>query len=83
MCHTDLSLHGSKDIVGFDLPPSNYRCRDLGAIQDWAEAHGWPEMRHYMADVLRYDPVAVEHKLIAEERDAEKNGKKMRWDGTH
>jgi hypothetical protein len=84
MCHTDLSLHGTKDLVGFDLPPQNYQCRDLGAIQNWVEAHGWPEFRNYMADVLKFDAVAMEKKVVAEEREFErKTGTKLRWDGAN
>lgn len=82
MCNSDLSLHASSNYVDFGMQaPNGKQCRDLNAIQDWAERNAYSGFGGFLGGSLNYDPVKVE-KEVHRQRVAmeQKMGEKIPWD---
>lgn len=47
MCHPDLSLQGTSDYVVYENKWENRKCKDMDAIQQWAQVHAWQGYKQY------------------------------------
>ena len=41
MCHADITLGGTDDVLHYSLN-KGHRCRDYDAVVRWTEDHKWP-----------------------------------------
>jgi len=53
MCHPDLMLDATEDMIHFDINPG-HQCRSSDNITDWAIAHHWEGHRQFLIDTVGY-----------------------------
>jgi len=65
MCHGDVLLEGTDDYISFKKN-HGHQCRDFDAIQGWALAHNWPGHREFLATVVGWNPLNLEHDFVVD-----------------
>ncbi|KAF9881683.1 hypothetical protein CkaCkLH20_00829 [Colletotrichum karsti] len=55
MCNVDISMSGSQEYISFNTHGHDRKCRDLGAIQRWAQDHAWSGYKDYLENVVNFD----------------------------
>ncbi|KAI8244843.1 Cyclochlorotine biosynthesis protein R [Colletotrichum sp. SAR 10_99] len=65
MCNVDVSMSGSNEFVAFNNHNHDRKCRDLAAVQRWAQEHTWLGYKDYLEGVIGYDANEAERVNMA------------------
>ncbi|KAF4896424.1 hypothetical protein CGCF415_v000876 [Colletotrichum fructicola] len=60
-----VSMSGSNEFVAFNNHNHDRKCRDLAAVQRWAQEHTWLGYKDYLEGVIRYDANEAERVNMA------------------